>query len=145
MRAAVIPVTLLFCALLSAATADSGAKVEYVGGTLNLKSGRDVSLQWGGASELEIGQVRVPWRQVNQIEYGQKVSRQVAAAILISPLFLLNKSRKHFLTLGYTDAQGQQQAVVLRVAKKNVRGMLASLEARTGLRVSYQDDEARKM
>ena len=145
MRAAVIPVTLLMATLLGAAAPESGAKVEYVGGTLNLKAGRDVTLRWGGASELEIDQVRVPWRQVNQIEYGQKVSRQIAAAVLISPLFLLNKTRKHFLTLGYTDAQGQQQAVVLRVSKQNVRGMLASLEARTGLRVTYQDDEARKM
>lgn len=145
MRALVIPVLLFIGSFAQAAKVEGGSTAEYVGGTLNLKTGRDVALRWGGTTELEIGPVRVPWRQVNQIEYGQKVSRQIAAAILISPLFLLNKTRRHFLTIGYTDAEGHQQAVVLRVGKQNIRGVLASLEARTGLRVAYQDDEARKM
>jgi hypothetical protein len=34
--------------------------------------------------------------------------------------------------------------VVLRIGKGQVRPLLASLEARTGVRVQYQDDEARK-
>ena len=66
------------------------------------------------------------------------------AAVLISPVLLLSKSRKHFVTVGYTDNEGRQQALVFRVSKGDIRMVLASLEARTGRRVEYQDDNARK-
>ena len=65
-------------------------------------------------------------------------------ALVISPILLLSKARKHFLTLGYKDREGNQQALVFRVDKNDVRALLAGLEARTGLKVAYQDDEARK-
>jgi hypothetical protein len=81
---------------------------------------------------------------VNTLEYGQNVSRRYAAAVLISPILLLSKSRKHFVTLGYLDDEGKQQALVLRLEKGDVRSVLVSLEARTGRRVEFQDDEARK-
>src|SRR5579863_5953706 len=44
-------------------------------------------------------QVRVPYDHINLVEYGQQVSRRLAMAVIISPLFLLSKSRKHFLTV----------------------------------------------
>jgi len=47
------------------------------------------------------------------------------------------------LTIGYTD-QGKQQALVFRVDKSAIRATLATLEARTGLKVTFQDQEARK-
>jgi hypothetical protein len=59
-------------------------------------------------------------------------------------VFLLSKSHKHFVTLGYVDAEGKQQAVVFRVHKGGIGAVLAGLEARTGRRVEYQDQEARK-
>ena len=78
------------------------------------------------------------------MEYGQTVSRRYAEAVLISPLLLLSKSRKHFVTIGYVDETGKQQALVFRVEKSDIRSVLASLEARTGRRIEYQDNEARK-
>jgi hypothetical protein len=86
----------------------------------------------------------IDYRKINTIEYGQNVSRRYAEAILISPLLLLSKSRKHFVTIGYVDRAGNQQALVLRVAKGDIRMVLASLEARTGRRIEFQDEEARK-
>jgi hypothetical protein len=70
--------------------------------------------------------------------------RRCAAAILVVSLLLLSKSRKHFVTIGYVDGDGAQQALVLRVDKNDIRPALASLEARTGRKVQYLDDEARK-
>ena len=67
-----------------------------------------------------------------------------AAAILISPVLLLSKSRRHYVTIGYVDAADRQQVLVLRIEKGDIRPVLAALEARTGRRVEYQDDEARK-
>jgi hypothetical protein len=48
------------------------------------------------------------------------------------------------VTVGFVDGQGDRQAVVFRVDKEDIRAVLAALEARTGRRIEYQDDEARK-
>ena len=88
--------------------------------------------------------VRVAYDKINLLEYGQTVGRRLDLAIVISPAFLLVKKRKHFLTVGYADEDGKQQALVFRVDKNDIRATLASLEARTGQKVQYQDEEARK-
>ena len=88
--------------------------------------------------------LHVPYDKVNTLEYGQHVGQRFVEAILLSPLFLLSKSRKHYVTVGYVDANGRQQALVLQVNKGDVRAVLAGLEAKTGRRVEYTDDEARK-
>ncbi|MEP6961160.1 MAG: hypothetical protein ABI995_03730, partial [Acidobacteriota bacterium] len=80
----------------------------------------------------------------NLIEYGQQVDRRLALALVISPIFLLSKSRRHFLTIGYADENGAQQAMVFRVDKNSIRAVLVALEARTGRKIEYQDPEARK-
>jgi hypothetical protein len=87
---------------------------------------------------------RVPYDKINLLEYGQKVDRRYIAAALLSPLFLLAKKRSHFLTVGYSDEENRQQAMVFRVGKDDIRMMLVSLEARTGRKVEFQDDDARK-
>jgi hypothetical protein len=129
--------------------ADAGSRATYVGGTVaalprnaggTLETTDQDSLLFRSRNIL----LRVAYRQVNLIEYGQKVDRRYLAAVVISPLFLLSKSRKHFVTLGYADEDGRQQAVVFQVAKGEVRPLLAGLEARTGLKVTYQDAEARR-
>lgn len=140
----------LFIAVSATAESRPGVRVEYAGGTLaQVSSGADLILDSADPSFLQVYakgvQARVPYAKVTTLEYGQKVGRAIVAAVVISPLFLLNKTRKHFLTIGYTDAEGHQQALVVRVKKGDIRGVLASLEARTGLRVEYQSDEARKM
>ena len=63
-------------------------------------SGPDALILHCGKTEL-----RINYSKINTLEYGQNVSRRYAAAILISPLLLLSKSRKHFVTLGYVDAK----------------------------------------
>jgi len=132
-----------------AVTASAETHAEYVGGTAeNLASGRSGTMELADgkyfAFYLKDAQVRVAYSQINLLEYGQKVDRRLALAVVISPMFLLSKSRKHFLTLGYTGDDGNQQALVFRVDKGDIRAVLAALEARTGLKVQYQDVEARK-
>ncbi len=127
--------------------AATGVQVNFIGGTVPSLTGL-MRLDVTGAETLEIAckkaRVSIPYRRVNTVEYGQKVGRRYISAVLISPLLLLSKSRKHYITLGYTDENGRQQALVFRVGKGDIRGMLAGLEARTGRKVEYQDDEARK-
>ena len=134
---------------LSATAAQPGFHAQLVGGTVPgvaFKSKAQLDLSGTEAMVLRRDQteMRIDYRRIHTLEYGQNVSRRYAEAILISPVLLLAKSRKHFVTVGYQDEAGQQQALVLRVEKGDIRSVLASLEARTGRRVEYQDAEARK-
>ena len=128
--------------------AGTGSRVSYMGGTVT-----GVSAHASGSIDLiadEVvfttskGIIRINCRDVNNLEYGMKVNRRYLEALLISPIFLIAKKKTHYLTIGYTDTAGQQQAMVLQVGKDQIRPLLASLEARTGRRVEFQDDEARK-
>jgi len=134
---------------LALAAAEPGFKAELVGGTpgeFPAKAGIRLDLSDAQTMLLRAGtiELRVPYQKVNTLEYGQTVSRRYVAAVLISPVLLLSKSRKHFVTLGFSDAEGKQQVLVLRVDKGDIRSVLAALEARTGRRVEFLDDDARK-
>lgn len=138
----------LFWALLPA-FASAQNKAEYIGGTApQMTVGAEGSIQVDDdryfAFYAKKTHVRVSYDQINLVEYGQQVSRRLALAVVISPMFLLSKQRKHFLTVGYMDEDGKQRALVFRVDKNDIRATLVSLEARTGLKIQYQDGEARK-
>ena len=127
----------------------SQSRADYVGGTVGgLASGAGGSVELSDPRYFAFyargAQVRVSYDRINLLEYGQKVDRRLLMAVVISPMFLLSKSRKHFLTVGYSDDEGKQQAMVFRVDKNGIRAMLVGLEARTGQKVQYQDPEARK-
>ncbi len=145
--------TLRICALLmglqaSLLAAKDGVSVQFVGGTLPAMAKSNARLDLTDRQNLIFHtsklDLAIPYDKINLIEYGQNVSRRYAAAVLISPLLLLSKSRKHFVTLEYVDSEGKQQALVFRAGKGDIRGLLASLEARTGRRIEFQDDEARR-
>jgi len=126
-----------------------GDRVQYVGGTVAELPGKSpgrIQITDPDALLFESRgiKVRVLYSTITNIEYGQRVDRRYVEAILISPLLLLSKRRAHFLTVGYTDEGGKQQAMVFEVGKGEVRSVLVSLEAHTGRKVEYQDDEARK-
>jgi hypothetical protein len=124
-------------------------KTAYIGGTENqIKDGAE-----GTSSERDDknfvfeyngGKLLVPYEQVDDLEYGQKAGRRVGLALTISPWLLFSKKRKHFLTIGWKDEQGKQHAAVFELGKSVIRVTIATLEARTGKKVDYQDDEARK-
>jgi hypothetical protein len=142
-----VALSLIACSFLWARGA--GGHAEYVGGTiLQIPDGCS-----GNVSAVDEqyfvfyskkASRRVPYDKINLIEYGQKVDRRYVAAVILSPLFLLAKKRSHFLTVGYSDDENRQQAMVFRVSKDDIRMMLVSLEARTGRKVEFQDDDARK-
>ena len=126
-----------------------GGRADYVGGTSSVfaekAGGRLVTSDPATLRfHTKSATVEIPYSRIHTLEYGQKVDRRYVSAVLVSPLFLLAKSRKHFLTVGYDDAAGQTQALIFQVDKSDVRAVLVSLEARTGRKVVFQDDEARK-
>lgn len=131
------------------AAAAPGYEAEYVGGTLGQLGSRvpgrihitDPEVLF---FETKKAGLEIPYDRINLLEYGQQAGRRYLLALAVSPMLLFSKSRKHFLTVSFKDEAGQQQAMVFRVDKRGVRAVLAGLEARTGLKVDYQDEEARK-
>ncbi len=128
---------------------DTGSRVLYAGGTVPgvpNKSSARIDIHSDDALKLSVrgNSFLIPYKDVTTLEYGMRMSRRYVEAALISPMFLLGKKKTHYLTIGYTDAEGRQQAMVLEVGKDDIRPLLVSLEARTGRVVEFQDEEARK-
>jgi hypothetical protein len=124
-------------------------KTMYVGGTVTaIKEGDEGTSSTQSEKVFEFdykdGKLTIPYGRINDLEYGQKAGRRIGLAIAVSPLLLFSKKRKHFLTIGYQDENDKQQAAVFELGKEVVRTTIASLEARTGKKVDYQDEEARK-
>lgn len=144
-------VLVVFLALLcsSIGARGLGGRAEYVGGTITqIPTGCQGTIQaidekffvfYSGKASW-----RVPYDKINLVEYGEKVDRRYLAAVLVSPLFLLAKKRQHFLTVGYSDEEDHQQAMIFKINKDDIRSTLVSLEARTGRKVEFQDEDARK-
>ena len=145
--------TFLLCLLLCTCTVmgvagRSGSRVEYIGGTRG-----DIPPNNNGEIRVtnetyfifvsKHTQVKIPYERINLLEYGQKIDRHFAAAAIISPIFMVAKKREHFLTIGFENDNGHQEAMVFRVNKDDVRLTLVTLEARTGQDVKFQDEEAR--
>jgi hypothetical protein len=148
MRALAVSVVLISCGLPAIARHTAGARAEYIGGTRadipnNNNGGIDVADGVYFVFQSKKTQIKIPYERINLLEYGQKVNRRYIEAAIISPVFMLAKKREHFLTLGFQDENGQQQALVFRVDKNDIRLTLVALEARTGQQVRFQDEEAR--
>jgi len=124
-------------------------KAVYRGGTLpDLKPSAQGEVSITDADEFVFryrsGELRIPYEAVNSLEYGQKAGRRLGLSITLSPLFLLSKKRRHYLTLGFKDSEGSQQAVMFELGKEIVRTTLVGLAAQTGLKVEFEDEEARR-
>ena len=128
-----------------------GKKAAYIGGTLSsvpektegLLSTRDeaaVSFR----SDKGKGSFTIPYASITGLEYGQNAGRRVAVALLVSPIAIFSKKRKHYLTINYRDQQGKEQAAVLELGKDVVRTTLTIMETRSGKKIEYQDEEAAK-
>jgi len=144
-------VSLAVLSLATVALAVDGGKAKYVGGTsaVPFKEGKEapISLKADDALLFDAGKdgkVSIPWASISDVEYGQKVGHRIGQAILLTPLVLFKKSRHHYVTLTYMDTDSKEQATVFEFDKGDIRLALASLKARTGKEISFQDDEARK-
>jgi hypothetical protein len=139
-------------------------KAAYVGGTcvrLNKSDGPveghlDTSSEdWlvFSADGQHDARSRLPIRYdlIQHLEYGQRAGRRVATAVgatvLAGPIGLASlafKKRAHYLTVTYADDEGKDQVVILELGREIVRSTLATVEARSGKPIEYQDEEARK-
>ena len=90
-----------------------GKKAQYMGGTISsVKEGAEGTLDTANDTTLRFTAnknptIEIPYASISELEYGQKAGRRVGVAIMISPIALFSKKRKHFLTVSYKDAAGK--------------------------------------
>ena len=122
----------------------------YLGGTIPMAPKSEGVMSTSDETKLVfvaekgLGMVEIPWKSIEEAEYGQKVGRRMKTAIFLTPIALFSKSRKHYLTLTYKDAKGEMQSGVFELGKELVRTTLTVVETRMGRKVTYQDEEAAK-
>ena len=126
-----------------------GDEVMYIGGTVkNLAEATEGRLDTQNEEKLiftsDKGGFEIPYGSITSLEYGQKAGRRVGVAIVITVWALFSKKRKHFLTIGYNDSQGKPQGVVIEIAKGRAKTMITIIEARSGKKVEYESEEAKK-
>ena len=145
------------------ASALAGDKAAYVGGTIarfNMPSTRiEGRVEIGPRQFVFVPEnglhaaepLLIDYESIRHLEFGQHASRRVplvvAATAVLGPLGLVSlsaKSRAHYLTLTYAGEQGRTEVIVIELGKNVVRSTLAVVEARSGVPIKYQDEEARK-
>jgi len=130
-------------------TAFKDAK-DPVEGTLDTKD-ESALMFVAGDKPFKGERLSILYKDIVDLEFGQKAGRRVGAAVattvLLGPIGLLtlfSKKRKHYLTVGFKDADGKDQVAVIELGKDIVRTTLPIVETRSGKKVAFQDDDARK-
>jgi hypothetical protein len=143
-RSLSIALIVCFCFEALWAGVDS-QKTMYVGGTVSSIKEQTEGVTSTSDEKIFLfdygkDKLQIPYDRIESLEYGQKAGRRGG----IVSRWVVAKKRKHFLTIGYKDENGQQQAAVLELGKDIVRITLAAMEARSGRKIEYQDEESRK-
>ena len=121
--------------------------VDKAPGVMSTDDRKDFHFQW--ACDRGFGDWSIPYARITRIAYSQQVGRGLGSSIALGaatlgtvPMF--SKKRRHFLTIEFLDAQGARQTALFELHKDAVRTLLPSVEARTGKKIVYENQEARK-
>ena len=74
----------------------------------------------------------IPYGSVESVVYERSTHARIKTAILISPMALLSKGKKHWLTITYLNGDESQGFALLKLDKKEYRRILAVTAAKTG-------------
>jgi hypothetical protein len=148
-RSITLHLALLLTTTLVALAGVASDKSAYQGGTeSDIPANTEGYCTTGNEREFifafKTGQLVIPYDQVNDLEYGEDAARRLTFSTAANPFRLFTKKKKHFLTIGWKDEHGEQHAAVFELGKSIVRPTLVTLEARTGKKIDYQDEQARK-
>ncbi len=126
-----------------------GREVMYVGGTIkSVPEATQGTLDTDDPQMLTFsspkGKFQIPYERITSLEYGQKAGRRLGVALVITVWALFSKKRRHFVTIGFTDDNNTPQGVVMEIPKGYTKTTLTILEVRSGRKVDYESEEARK-
>jgi Pyruvate/2-oxoacid:ferredoxin oxidoreductase gamma subunit len=119
----------------SAGQKKSGSPVK---GTLSFDASRK-SVEF--LTENNVAAFSIQYDAIKDLLYEQTSTPRYAEAVLISPFFLLAHSKKHYLTIQYTDEAGAGQYVIVRLDKKRARAAVAAAESETGKKVERVEEK----
>jgi hypothetical protein len=91
--------------------------------------------------EKGVSVLTIPDDKIKSMIYEKTSKPRYAEAILISPFFLFTHSKKHFLTIQYTDMEGQGKFAMIHMDKGNARDIVAAAEAETGKSVERSEEK----
>ena len=144
----------VFAALLAlspAASALDGQKALYVGGTVSAKVPENSEGRLDTTNDKKLvfvsekgDRAELPYARIESFEYGQKASHRIKTAIFLTPWSLFSKKRKHYVSLLWKDTAGKEQGAVFELGHDLLRPTVMLLEARTGKKLTFQDEESKK-
>lgn len=148
-RSIALELALLIATALAVVAGVANDKASYQGGTEgDIPANTEGYCTTGNEREFifafKNGQLVIPYEQINDLEYGMDAARRLTFGTAANPFRLFTKKKKHFLTIGWKDEHAEQHAAVFELGKSVVRPTIVTLEARTGKKVDFQDDAARK-
>lgn len=114
---------------------DDGKAQEVEGILTSDTKAKQVRFDTGGRVAFE-----VPYDRIKSILYERAAKPRYAAGLLLAWPLLFTKSKKHFVTIQFTDASGQGKFEIVRFDKGNFSMALATLEADTGIKVERTEE-----
>lgn len=85
--------------------------------------------------------VAIKYDTIKTMMYEKASKPRYAAAVLVSPLFLLSHGKKHYLTIQYTDENSEGKYAIVHLDKSNAREAIACAEAQTGVKVEQIEEK----
>lgn len=82
----------------------------------------------------------IKYDSIKSLLYERAAKPRYGAGLLIAWPLLFTKSKKHFLTIQYTDEAGAGQYAIVRLDKSNFREAIATAEAETGKKVERSEE-----
>jgi hypothetical protein len=120
------------------ANADNKKTATRIGGTLSFNNDKK-AVEF--LSDKEVPAFSIKYDAIKSMLYERTSTPRYVAAILVSPFFLFSHSKKHYLTIQYTDDAGAGQFVSIHLDKKNAREVVATAEAATGKKVEREEEK----
>jgi len=156
-RATSLLLVLIFLVPLSLLAGVGSHSSVYIGGTVTaIPKGSDGKLLAEDPAVLSFEAKKVDWKvpynKITNLSYGQHAGRRVGTTVALGVTtlgigalpVLFSKKRRHYLTIEYTDQGGAAQAAIFELGKDAIRTTLKTIEVRSGKKVEYEDEEARK-
>ena len=85
--------------------------------------------------------VTIPYDKIKSLLYEKTSRPRYTEAILISPFFLFSKTKKHFLTIQYTDPAGAGAFCMIHMDKSNASDIVNTAQAETGKSVERNEEK----
>jgi hypothetical protein len=85
--------------------------------------------------------VAIDYSKIKAITYERASKPRYAAAVLVSPLFLLSHSKKHYMTFQYSGENSEGKYAIVQLDKSNARQAVACAEAQTGVKVEQVEEK----